>query len=154
MKYKIIGLCLFVLFIACNNNKMQGQNTQNEKILSVEIAHFGGMAGLDEKLIFTKDSIHYYVSVFRPNIIKKEYHTIIPDSLWKNILSMCNLNKFAAMPSGKSQLPTDYPDIQIIIKTDQREISVLNGEWYDDKMFNLLRNTMKNYYNTIMNNKN
>jgi Fe-S cluster biosynthesis and repair protein YggX len=104
----------------------ENTNKQGENIVQISYRHFGGWLGISENLTITADSIHYSYGSYYPNDEEKEIHEAISKELWENLVNKCDLEIFAKIRSGESQLPVDGTDQKFTIKTKERELSVLN----------------------------
>lgn len=122
----------------CNSSAQKSQitasnlsaQTQEEKILSVEISRAGGIAYFTQKLIITEDSIHYYSEI---QAEKREQHKETPKELWDMILKECDVNRFANITKYDKGIASDAIEVETTILTDKRNIFVSSMEVDGDK---------------------
>jgi hypothetical protein len=128
IKKVMLGLAVSFLslgVISCNDD-----GSLNEEIKEINFLREGGMLGLIDSIVITKDSIHYSHTIFDPQtrkMIEKKYEAETPAALWAEWLQVLNLNTFRKIKSGESIKPMDGSDETYSVVTDKRTLSFVNG---------------------------
>ena len=125
---------LFILFISCSSSPQKSHTTaEKQGAEAVTLLTYGGQMGYFQSLKVTDDSLFFTLTVGTDST--KNRRQIIRNDSYKinDIITSSDVEKFSRLRSGKSYLPVDGTDTDIIIEKKQQKFKVTNGTdsiWY------------------------
>ncbi len=118
-------LGLATLIFSCSG---VNQSHKVEEIKSISISTFGGERGYFQSLVITPDTMYYELGSSVDPANNKSIKKVNNKHKLEDLISANQLTSFSNITSGKSLLPVDGTDTEIMIKTDSSEFKVRNAE--------------------------
>lgn len=125
---KMIAIFIITLsFLSCNADNKSRKNDETN-IKSISCNTYGGMMGLSIQFKVTEDSLYYEYSTAsdaRKNVKSQKFNGKYQ---FTDIIKNNQIEGFSKIENGKSMLPIDGVDTEIIVQTGKRIDTVINGE--------------------------
>ncbi|WP_144281199.1 hypothetical protein [Chryseobacterium echinoideorum] len=128
---------LLLIFFSCENKNTEKQNTEPEKIESINISHIGGRNGFYEIIKIRKDSIFFESGTSKP-AQNTNWKNAVNISSWDSLTSSFKLKNLDSIRSSPSIQHLDGIDETFIIKTNKKSHIYVNA--YNDVNYYQLEN--------------
>lgn len=145
-KHTLASLMVLVLALTsqtCGRKAQKAMETENDEIKSIAIVSAGGQLGYSSFFEITKDSIKFSSHLAVDTTRNIAFSKRINPQDWNDMIGGIDLEIFKNATNGHSVQPVDGIDTEIIVKTNDDEISRLNA--YDNEVWRWIEEKRNKY---------
>jgi len=128
---------------SCGGNAQKASENKNEEIKAITIISSGGQMGYSSFFKITKDSIKFSSYLAVDTTQNTTSNKRINPQDWNDIIAGIDLENFKNATNGHSVQPVDGIDTEILVNTNNGEISKMNA--YDNEMWNCIQEKLSEY---------